>query len=263
MITFEDASHILSSLIPEHLAEDWDNSGAQLGLRHTSITKILVALDLDNSVLDEALNLGAQMIITHHPLFFRPLPHLVDYTKKESLIYKLIQNSICVYSAHTNLDVLFFKELPKHFDVNNILPLKKSDSDSSLGLGSYGVLPTSISLADLVEIVQTRLQSRHLKVVGDLNKKVQTIAFCGGSGSEFINEKYKAFGLDVLVTADIKYHDAQKAQDLDLALIDAGHFATENIMMKKLDKLLRTKIKENIYLSKIVTDPFLDIKEAE
>ena len=263
MITFEEATHILSSLIPVHLAEDWDNPGPQLGLRHTSITKILVALDLNNEVLDEAFNLGVQLIITHHPLFFRPITHIVDYTKKETLIYKLIQNNICVYSAHTNLDVLFFKELPQHFNVNNILPLKKSDIDPSLGLGSYGVLPASMSLAHLVEIVQNRLSSRHLKVVGDLNKKVQTIAFCGGTGSGFINEKYKALGLDVLVTADIKYHDAQKAQELDLALIDAGHFATENIMMKELEKLLRTKIKENIYLSKIITDPFLDTKEAE
>ncbi len=229
------------------LIDSWDNTGFQVGDSNRKVEKILIALDLDSDVLEKAIKEDFQMIITHHPLIFKAMESITNLTYQEKLIYDLIKNEIVVYNAHTNLDQArggVNDELGKLLGLKNseILRPNEDIEISSYGYGKIGDIE-EIDLLEYLKTIKTSLDTKHLIVYGEANRKIKRVAVCGGSGSGFIEDAYEK-GASLYITGDIKYHDAQLAHGLGMTLIDAGHYHTEKIILPIIKEYLNNNIEK-------------------
>jgi len=366
-----DLIGLLNALAPPELAEEWDNVGLQVGDPAAAIQRILVSLDAEEIAIAEAERLGAQVVVSHHPLLFRPLKRLAPNDETGRVVFRAIRSGIAVVSAHTNLDraadglndwlaervnlletqplersgtgnfyklVVFVptghevelmealfaagagqigaydrcsfrtrgtgsfrgndattpfigrpgqfeeteelrletivsadhlsKVLPRMLKAHpyeevayDLIPLANSRSD--VGLGRIGRLPNPLSLEKFAAQVRERLPARAVRLVGELQRTISKVAVCGGSGVSLLGEAIRQ-GADCLVTGDIKYHEAQRARSEGIALIDAGHFGTEQLMVTELAKRLKQAIAErqlqiDVYEMTAEQDPFVTV----
>lgn len=242
-----DIIEVFEEWVPKELIDSWDNTGFQIGNPDTEIRKILIALDLDDGVLDKAIEDDFQMIITHHPVIFKPLTNLTTMNYPASIIYRAIKNDIVVYNAHSNLDLVeggVNDILAQVLGVKDTSPLStiiiEDSQKNRIGYGRIGYVER-IKFTDYLDLIKTNLDASHLLIYGDTKDFVEKIAICGGSGSDFIMDAYKQ-GADVYITGDIKYHDAQFGQQLGLTIIDAGHFNTEKIILPTIKDYLNQKL---------------------
>lgn len=265
-IEVKDIIEKLRRLAPENLAQPWDNVGLQIGSMNNAVKKILLALDVTQGVIDEAIQNKADMIVTHHPLIFTPLKKITKDDPKEESIYKLIQNNINVYVMHTNLDSTSGGTndvLGAKIGIFNSSPLvmhgNELESGQEVGLGRIGNIETT-TIKELSYKLKEALEIHAIRVVGDLNKKVSKIAICTGSGMSFLQN---AIGkADVYITGDIKFHEAQEAILHGIGLIDVGHYASENIVMPSIKSYLNEFANRNnleVIVSKIDDEPFITI----
>jgi len=344
---------IMEGLAPDHLAESWDNVGLLIGHKNKMIQNILLALDVTEVVIDEAIEKNVDMIITHHPLIFKGLKTLTEDNTIAKMAMKLIRNDINLYAAHTNLDVcddntsMYLADLlsikntsilevwetekmikiqvfvpESHLDqvkeamfthgagqietydqcayqtkgrgqfrplegaspyigdqgqvayveevkVEVLAPKTKlQDIISHMikahpyevpafdiietlqkghqrGVGSVGVLDKPMTLKDLSRLVKDTLKVEGLRFCGDPDKMIRRVAITTGSGMDFMKSASKK--ADVLITGDIKYHEAQEALQRNLCLIDAGHYETEVIFMDRLKVILDEHFEEKSY----------------
>lgn len=247
MICVNDIVTFLETLAPRNMAEGWDNVGLLCGSSAAPVTKILVALDPFPSVCEEAVQLGAELIVTHHPLIFSPLKSVTDASSVGQCIHTLLKNGISAINAHTNLDMA-------PGGVNDVLALALGLEDITvpypLGLDAdgraYGLLRTgtvaSQSLDDFLSRVKERLGCPGLRYA-DGGKPVHRVAVGGGAcGSEWLQAVQA--GCDTFVTADVKYNQFWDAQQAGLTLIDAGHFYTENPVVAVLAQKLQAAFPE-------------------
>ena len=346
-----DIVGLLNQLCPPRLAEDWDNIGLQVGDPAAAVSKILVCLDAEEIALQEAVRLGVQLIISHHPLIFNPLKRVTPTEMTGRIVFRAIKENIAIVSAHTNLDraadglndwlaqrlgvigvapleppesghycklVVYvplsheeevrqaafaagagqignydrcsfngrgigtfrgqhdsqpFIGSPGKFETTEevrfetILPVSLVDKVVSrvlkahpyeevaydliplenkrwdIGLGRVGQLEQPVSLQQFAEQVKRELALPAVKMVGELQQTISRVAVCGGTGMSLYPAAIRQ-GVDCLVTADIKFHEAQRARAEGMALIDASHFATEQIMVGELSKRLRKAFSE-------------------
>lgn len=345
-----DLVGLLHGLYPPGLAEEWDNVGLQVGDPSAKLEQVLVALDPTLAAVDAAADFGAQALVTHHPLLFKPLKQLTPDDVVGKVAWKAVEKGVAIISAHTNLDsaasglnswlaeTLALQDLQPlqsipgdylklvvyvpsaHLDdvadavfaggagrigaydrcsfrspgtgtfrpgegtqpylgesgtteqveefrletvvprarlsrtlekmlkahpyeevAYDLIPLQNHVPDA--GMGRVGVLAEAQSLEGFAEQVKERLGCTHLRLAGERPKKISKVAVCGGSGAGLLAAA-KFRGADVLVTGDAKYHDARLAEDLGLALIDAGHFATEQLMVGRLTEELERATQE-------------------
>jgi len=345
---------IMEKIAPSYLAQTWDNVGLQIGSLDNSVNTIMVTLDITDSVIDEAITKKVDLIISHHPLIFKPVKNITTHNPIGKNIHRMIKHDISIYCSHTNLDSahrgtnevlaqvigledikpfiktdkeLYYKlvvfvpenhlekvrdsiceagaghignyscctfnskgtgtfkplhgttsyigtigELEKVSEyrletiVSNenlttvinkmlavhpyeevaydIIPL--SNDYNEYGLARVGHLPSPMQLYLLCEELKLKLGLEHIKVVGNINKEIYRIGVCAGSGAEFIDAAFKA-GCDCFITGDVKYHDAQYALQLGLAVIDAGHFETEQLLCDAVVEQLNTYVNNNAY----------------
>lgn len=212
----------LDTLAPRELAMDWDNCGLQIGSRNLAVSKILVALDPFEDVCQEAISTGAQLIVTHHPLFFDPIKAVTDETAIGRAAAMLIHSGISLYSCHTDLDVA-----PGGVNdcLARVLGLESIETFGSENLLRRGNIPEQ-PLSEFLGAVKARLSCPGLRYV-DAGKPCRKIAVGGGACADAIPDAVGA-GCDTFVTSDIRYNRFWDASDLGLNLIDAGHFYTEN-----------------------------------
>jgi dinuclear metal center YbgI/SA1388 family protein len=364
-----DIIGIINKIAPASLAESWDNSGFQIGDPSTEVKRIMVALDPAPDVVDSAIDSSCQLLVTHHPLIFKPLKSISASNPQGALIQKAIKNGLSIVSMHTNYDIangglndllaakiglsafvplsvtastelvklivfvptdhlvqvrsalLPFAstqgnyrdcsfsaggegtftplagalpfigkvaelanvmeerlellidrlQLPKAiksmlaahpyeepaFDIYPLL-----NDGEKVGLGRIGRLLKPLTLAEYAGQIKMNLSAPSLRFVGDSEAVISKVALCSGSGSSLLRDAARA-GADVLVTGDIKYHEARDAQGLGLALIDAGHFSTEIIMVNDIAERLGLALNEAGFKDCLVeacrseTDPFL------
>ena len=235
---------LMDDFAPEELIDSWDNTGFQVGDDKIDIKGIVLSLDLNREVLNYALEKKANMIITHHPLIFPNVETVNNRTVKGSLIMDLVKNDMVFYSAHTNLDRAVGgvnDVLGDRLGLKNMELLEESiELEGRIyGYGRVGRID-SIYGDELIARVKDKLDVERLTVFGNVDKKVDIIAVCGGSGSSFIDDAVNKKA-DVFITGDIKYHDAQEAVDHGLLVIDPGHFYTERVVLKKLEEILVSK----------------------
>ncbi|EEG78741.1 Nif3-like dinuclear metal center hexameric protein [Dethiobacter alkaliphilus] len=349
----------LEELAPKRLAFDWDNVGLQLGSPQGTVNKILLTLDVNSAVLQEAKDEGVDFIVTHHPFIFRPVSALRTDLPLGSMIKTALNDNIRIYAAHTNLDVAaggvndalaarlgltdtkvlrisgrqqyekIVVFVPQGYQDNvrdalsaagagwignyshctfqsqgtgtfmpregtnpfsgqqgkleyadelrleTIVPssmrnrvvraMKKAhpyeevaydvypllNEGEPYGLGRVGKLQEACTLQEFASYTKKQLQADTLRITGDYTKTINKVAVCGGAGGDMIHAASFA-GADVLVTGDLKYHEAQEAETVGLAIIDAGHDATERVVVPALRTYLEEKLRANGYSTTIM-----------
>lgn len=244
-----DIIKIAEKIAPVSLSESWDNIGLLVGSIHADISKILVALDATDDVVSEALENDANLIITHHPVIFKPISRITDETPLGRRIIRLIENNICVYSLHTNLDNAHGgtnDELARVLELVDVKPLAVDYvPPDTVITGRMGILPEHITLAEFACYVGERLFLDNVRYVGDGDTIIKTVGVFTGSGSGVSNfQTAKAAGCNVFVTGDIRYHEAQEALAMGLCLVDATHYASENIIVDKLVSDISRELEE-------------------
>ena len=240
MTTVADILNFMETLAPTSLKMDWDNVGLLCGSKTVPVTKVLVALDPFEHVCNEAAAWGAELILTHHPIIFRPLPNVTDETSIGRGLMTLCRHGINAVNAHTNLDCAdggVNDVLAKTLGLENISTVP-GDSHNLLRMGDVA----EQSLEDFLSAVKSALDSQGLRYV-DGGKKVKKVAVGGGSCADGMLDALDA-GCDTFVTADVKYNQFWDAHDLGLNLIDAGHFATENPVVAVLAAKLAAQFPE-------------------
>lgn len=343
-----DILGIINKIAPVSLAEEWDNPGLQVGDPGAEANRIMVALDPTSDVIASAIASSCQILVTHHPLIFKPLKSISTATRQGTLIHTAIRAGLSIVSMHTNYDIasgglndLLSKKLglsacvPLQYTTaqelvklvvfvptDYIEPIKSAlfpyaeslgnyrdcsfasggegtftplegaepftgkvgipqkvseqrfelllerrnlpraiqalmaahpyedpaydvysllNEGEKLGMGRIGHLSDTVSLGDFVEQIKKTLPAPGLRYVGDPSARLSKVALCSGSGASLLHEAARA-GADVLVTGDVKYHEARDAQDLGIVLIDAGHFPTEIIMVAEMTERIATAL---------------------
>ena len=231
MTTVGDILKYVETLAPKSMKMDWDNVGLLCGSRTQTVTKCLIALDPFEGVCREAAEVGAQMILTHHPLIFSPLKSITDETSIGRSLQLLCRHGISAVNAHTNLDCApggVNDVLASKLGLQDIQVIDPSGTDAEgreWGLLRCGYAEEQ-SLDSFLPKVKEALGCKGLRYVSG-GKPVRKVAVGGGSCAGGMLEALDA-GCDTFVTADVKYNQFWDAHDLGLNLIDAGHFATED-----------------------------------
>jgi dinuclear metal center YbgI/SA1388 family protein len=237
MTTVADVIETLETRFPPELAEDWDVNGLAVGDPAADVTRVLFAVDPTLAVVQEALDVGADMLVTHHPLMLRGVTSVAATTSKGAVVHRLITAGCALYTAHTNADSAaggVADALAEVLGVRGAVPLVPHASDASQGAGRIGRLDSPMSLGDFAARVASVLPATEhgVRVAGDLTATVRTIAVMGGAGDGYLDV---ALGVDadVFVTADLRHHPASEAREkAELGdgrpfLVDVAHFASE------------------------------------
>ena len=345
-----DLVGLVNALYPAELAEDWDNVGLQVGDPKAGLSRVMVALDATPAAVQAARDAGAQALLTHHPLIFKPIKKLTPQDAVGQVLWQAIKDGVAIVSAHTNLDCAvdgLNSWLAEELDVQQSVPLLQSSGDylklivfvptdhqdtvadalfaagaghigdydqcsfrtagigtfrpgdgtdpfigevgkaekaeevrletivpksrlswalekmvkahpyeevaydlvplqnqvPGAGLGRIGRLAEKTSLEDFLAQVKSVLGCDHIRVCGADSELVHKVALCGGSGASLLMAAHRQ-GADVLVTGDAKYHDARQAEELGIVLVDAGHFATERLMIDRTVETLRESARQ-------------------
>lgn len=225
----EQVSKIIKKIeefAPIDTMQKWDNSGWQINLNNKETNKILLCLDVTPQIIDEAVAKKCDMIISHHPIFFSGIKCI-----NSPFIVKAVQNNIQIYSAHTNLDIAKggvteylaqkcgFFELDTAFE---FIKYKQSDKEENF--------------SKLISTLKTVFHLPCIRVVNPTRKTYNSIAFCSGSGAEFIPE-LENIGIDVFITGDLKHHQALSASKL--TVIDLEHFHSERFVVEIFKNILQ------------------------
>ncbi|MBQ3107738.1 MAG: Nif3-like dinuclear metal center hexameric protein [Firmicutes bacterium] len=261
---FKEFIQLLNNIAPKEMAEDWDNSGMQINMGAPEVRKVLVALEITGDVIEEATELGVDMIVTHHPLLFNPLKKITGRTVIGDHIIKLIRRNISVYSSHTNFDKVFGGNNDYMAELLGLSRVRRLLSDFNVDeeevIGRQGELPKTVTLEEFVNKVKRVLNLKTIKVIGDLERPVRSVGLCTGSGGAYI-EAARRNGCDVFLTGEVRYHEGIKAKETNMAVIDAGHFGTEWIFVenfaRRLEDLVEGKVE--VFASKVKVDPFNEV----
>lgn len=375
-ISCQGLIQLIEGKYPKHHGEDWDNIGLLIGSPHKRIERALVSLDVTQEVIKEAVELGCDIIVSHHPIIMVGIKNIREDLPHGKLIADIIRNGINIYCCHTNFDIawggtndilsnilgvkdvqeLVFSSFEKLYKIVVFTPLESKDQiiealskngagsignyscctfrtegigtflpnegtnpyigqrgkleevkelrietivpqsklskaiksmlkahpyeeaaydiiplenkGQGYGLGRIGLLDSPKKLRELASIIRNRFNVDGeiiIKVTGNLEREVKKIAICSGSGATTIREaSFK--GADVLITGDVKFHEAQLAQDLGLSVLDIGHWHSEVVTMEELKNFLKEGLSDpksyvDVFLSKVSTNPFILFKE--
>lgn len=234
-LTTRDLLAVLDRLAPFALAEGWDNVGLMVGAPDHVVTGILVGLDPTESLLDEALCLGVNTIVTHHPLLFQPAKAIRTDQPLGRTIAKALGSGLNLIACHTNLDVVadgVSDLLAQRLGLTGCQPLATTGTATDLGFGRIGTLRQPMAGDRLLATLCAVLHCPAVLVAGPLPPTVARVAVCGGSGSE-LAEKARELGAQVYISAEIKHSTARWAEMAGFCLVDAGHFATENCITEE------------------------------
>lgn len=275
--TVAQIMEIMDRLVPPWLAEEWDNVGLQIGDPQLPVQRIWISLDPAADVIAAACKNKVDLLITHHPLIFRPLKSINFGTPGGSIIQMAAQHQLAIFAAHTNFDIVsdgVNDILAQRLELKRLAilqPIKveaSSQKEASLcasdevayGIGRLGVLDKPSSLKSLVSMVKNKLKLNSVRVAGDLKMKVSQVALCSGSGSSLV-PAFLSSKAEVYISGDIHYHNARDAESEQRAIIDIGHFASEHLMVEALAQRLKYLLTEagisaKVKACTIEKDPF-------
>lgn len=221
---------VLEKRFPISNKEEWDNVGLMIGRRKKEIKKIQLSLDVTVASLENAIKNNVDLIISHHPLIFSGIKKINTDTVLGEKILTAIENSIAIYSLHTNLDST---QGGLNDYVGEKLNLKNGKiidevNNENFGIGRIYSLDEKIEFDDFIEKIKSVFLTNNLRVVKNQEEKltIKKIAIVNGSGSSYWR-KAKKLGADLLITGDVKYHEALDSLEEGFCIIDVGHYETE------------------------------------
>lgn len=240
-MTVKNVLNALWELAPLSCKESWDNVGLMCGRMNTKVNRILVALDTDEQVAQEAQDHGCELVVTHHPLIFRGAMHITDEDTVGQTLLSFLERSLAVISMHTNLDCAeggVNDVLARRLGLSEVTVLSDGETPGLIRCGNR----KEESIDSFAAFVKSELRCPGLRFVRG-NRPVRRVAVGGGSCGEFLETVHNT-GCDTFVTADVKYHQFCTAKQLGLNLIDAGHFETEQPVCEVLLAALRSRFPE-------------------
>ena len=242
-VTVREIFERLDQWAPFETQMDFDNAGFLVGHGDREVEKILVALDITEAVAEEAAEWGANLIVSHHPVIFHPVKRLTDETPTGSVLLKLAERGVAAVCAHTNLDAAQGGVnvcLARALKLRDLEQLHQDGVDRNgqpYGVGRVGISHQSgLSAQAYAAFVKEQLQAAGVRFV-DGGKPVERVAVGGGACASMLSDALAA-GCDTFVTSDVKYDQFLEAKALGLSLMDAGHYATENVVCPKLVQYL-------------------------
>ena len=241
----KEIKSFLEGMAPLAVQESWDNSGLQIGCSDKDIHKVMVCLDLTEAVLDEAEAIGADLVISHHPLIFKGLKSISGSTYQERCVRKAILSDIAVYSAHTSLDNILGGVNHKIASLLGLSSLRWLDSGESAetlagtcagsGSGLIGELPQPVPVEEFLHSVKEKFGVKALKYSPvAAGTTIRRVALCGGSGA-FLLPKAVEMGADCFISGEFHYHDYF---DPGTLLIELGHYESEQFTQDLLKESL-------------------------
>ena len=250
------------SLWPISGAEEWDRPGLAIGGPNQQISKVLLCVDVTREVLAEAKANSCDLVISHHPLLLKGVSYLAEDQLKGELVSFAVKNSIALYSAHTNADIVVggvSDVLAQTLGLTSSVPLV--ETGAGIGHGRIGKLKVTQKLSEFAKFVALQLPETNapVRVAGDLDLVIDTVAVVGGAGDSFIPAA-AASGAQVLVTSDLRHHvtlDAVSDPSAPLALIDVSHYAAESLWLEPTRKVLAEAFPQvSFTVSQVSTDPW-------
>lgn len=269
--TVGDIRRVIHEAYPPELAESWDAVGLVCGDPHAEVSTVAFALDCTQEVADKAVELGAHMLVVHHPLLMRGVTSVAADTPKGKVIHTLIRNGVALLSAHTNADKArpgVNDKLAELVDITPgrpIVPVEPYDDlEEALGLGRVGELPEAITLREFTQRVADALPETEwgVRAAGDPERMVKRVAVSSGSGDSFL-DKAAALGVDVYVTSDLRHHPVDEhlraAHLMDPegpAVVDTAHWASEFPWTAQARDIVESVLRVKTEIIDIRTDPW-------
>ena len=251
----------LHTIAPNHYQESYDNSGLLVGDSMAEVKGIVVSLDVTEAILDEAISLGANVIVSHHPIIFSGLKRIIGRNYVERIVAKAIKNDINLFSIHTNLDNVYDQGVNTHIasrlgmiDVQILKPNLDMNDNSKVGAGVIGLLETATSEMAFLQDLKQRMNVSTIKYTALRERPIERVAICGGSG-RFLLEAAKAKNADIFISSDFKYHEFFDA-DNQIVIADIGHFESEQYTINLLYEILTEKFNNfATHFTKVNTNP--------
>jgi dinuclear metal center YbgI/SA1388 family protein len=259
MPTVGEVAAVLEQLAPLALAEDWDNVGLLVGEAQWRADRVMTCLTVTADTVAEAVEQKANLIVSHHPLPFRPVKTITSATTVGQLLLKLIRNSIAIYSPHTAFDSAsagINQHLAIGLGLHEIKPLKAAASgDPEEGSGRCGLVGEPLTRRELAERTKAFLNTESVRLVGREDEGVSRVAIACGSGGSFLDAAIEA-ECDALVTGETSFHTCLEAEARGVGIILAGHFASERFALLSLaDYLMDQLAGVTVWASRSERDP--------
>lgn len=257
MMQLKEVMDVLEQFAPLALQADYDNSGLLVGNENLTLTGAVITLDCTEAVVDEAIALGVNLIIAHHPIVFSGLKRFNGNDYIQRTVIKAIENKIAIYAIHTNLDSVpkgVNNKLGQLLGLSNLKILAENSLHPGNGAGMIGTLESPMNELNYFNQIKKQLKQPFLRHTALRNQPVKKVAFCGGSGS-FLLEEAIAQKADVIVSSDFKYHQFFDA-DNQIVIVDVGHYEAEICTKDLIYEILREKFATfTLHFSKISTNP--------
>jgi|SRR5436190_5397009 len=243
--TVADVIAFLREFAPAELAESWDNVGLLVGDESWPAKKVLTCLTLTEDVAEEAASTGAGLVVSHHPLLFKAVKRITAETSEGRTLLTLLKAGVAVYSPHTAFDSAaqgINRRLAAKLGLADIRPLRPFADESLAGGGRFGQLAKAVPLSDFLEQVRTVLKLEAVGYVGEADMKVRTVAVACGSAAEFLEDAAR-HDCDVLVTGEARFHACLESRSRGVAMVLAGHYATERPAVEELAAVIAQHFK--------------------
>lgn len=240
-MTVKNIFDFINEIAPFNTQMDFDNAGLLVGGMDEKVTKIGVVLDITPEAVEYASKNGIDLIVAHHPVIFSPIKSLKSHT----VPYQLAKNNISAICAHTNLDCAkggVNDALANLLELENVDTFSDSEFPNLPPIGRVGALPRSMTPTEFALYVKEKIFTDGVSFVEGKND-IKTVAVCGGSGGSMLFDVIKK-GADAYVTGEAKHHELSDAKNEGITLVVAGHFETENPVVKVLQKILSEKFSE-------------------
>ncbi|MDR2202579.1 MAG: Nif3-like dinuclear metal center hexameric protein [Clostridiales bacterium] len=251
MATVNEVLGLIRGFAPEEYGykKEYDNIGLMVGDGSDEVTRVVCCLDATTAVINEAVKLQANLIISHHPLIWNPLKSVTADTVDGKRVLLAARNGINIYAAHTNLDFTrdgINEYLANAIGLRNVVPLDPYIS-AELGFGRVGDLSNKVFCSVLKGEIESILKDNHVRIIGEPLTQIKRVAVInGGAGGDTAYiDMAKAAGADCLVTADVRHHVAVYAYERGLTVIEPQHFNTEYVYIARLVQILRLEAKSS------------------
>lgn len=257
MVKLDEILKFLCDFAPLEYAESYDNVGLLVGDCKKQVKKVLITLDADEKVAEDARIKECDLVISHHPLIFTPLKRIVTDNSTSKTVIELIKNDIALISMHTNFDGVSSGLCDLFMDkIADTKGRKSLEGDELNGCGRIAELKKKTTLFDIIDKVKKEYKLKNLRYIGNLNDEISKIAVCNGGGAEFIYTA-KENGADAYISGDIKYHHARFAYENEISLIEVPHYDAEIIFCEYMKELLKKQFGNNLDI--LITDKNDDV----
>ncbi|MDO5100951.1 MAG: Nif3-like dinuclear metal center hexameric protein [Eubacteriales bacterium] len=227
---------------PLHYQASWDNSGLLLGEAEKPINSVLIALDATTAVVEEAVEAGVDLLLTHHPIIFSGLKSLTDERPDTAKLLRLAQRGIASYAMHTNFDCVDMGRIcaaPLHLQNSRVLEEIGTEEDGrAYGYGLIGELIEKKTVAEVGMLLRTAFGLDQLRLFGEADRQVSRIAILPGSGRHSVEAAVQK-GAELFISGDIGHHEGLDACEEQMAVLDAGHYGLEQCFIRYVAEELR------------------------